>query len=79
MKAHRLALFVLAVAALCTAVQAQKSDFRRMPGYVDLEMIEIPAEAEEVTDIDLGPELLRFASLDDSDDDDLSRVLLGRP
>lgn len=44
-----------------TCVRAGDTDLEKMPGYVDLEKIQIPSDAEEVTDIDLGPEILKMA------------------
>ena len=42
-------------------VMAQDVDITRHPGYVDLEEIRIPDKAGKITDIDLGPALLRLA------------------
>jgi hypothetical protein len=47
--------------ALFVAGAALAGDPSREPGYVDLEWIPIPADAGEVTDIDLSPMLMSFA------------------
>lgn len=50
----------------------QDVDVKKLPGYIDLDKIVIPADAEEVTEIDLGPGLLkmmsRFAGENDESD-----------
>lgn len=46
------------------------------PGYVDLEWIEIPEDADEIQDIDLGPILMSMASdAEESGDDALAQAL----
>ena len=52
-------LLVLGLIAAGTATAAE--DLAKEPGYVDLEWIEIPADADEIKDIDLSPMLLSFA------------------
>jgi len=42
--------------------QALAEDLRGTPGYVDLEWIQIPGDAEEIQDIDLGVVLLGIAA-----------------
>lgn len=51
---------VLAFGLLAAAAGAAP-DITKAPGYVDLEWIEIPADADEIKDIDLSPMLLNFA------------------
>ncbi len=56
----------LAAAALClglllTAAGALAGDVAKEPGYVDLEWIRIPDDADEIKDIDLSPMLMSFA------------------
>ena len=53
------ALLALGLLAAGTAPAAE--DLAKEPGYVDLEWIEIPADADEIKDIDLSPMLLSFA------------------
>jgi hypothetical protein len=53
------ALLVLGLLAAGTSPAAE--DLAKEPGYVDLEWIEIPADADEIKDIDLSPMLLSFA------------------
>ncbi len=45
----------------CITLKAQDPDIKKMPGFVNLEEIEIPGNAGEVTEISLGPPLLRIA------------------
>lgn len=72
----KILLVTLPLIMLLTTPQcamAQDIDVTRMPGYVDLEAIEIPVDAEEVVDIDLGPDLIHVAlGVDEAQD---SRVL----
>ncbi len=57
---------------------AQDDDLKGYPGYVDLDEIEIPEKAGEITEVNLGPALLKLMSMtDDDDDDDLSNTLSG--
>jgi len=48
--------------ALLAGGMAVADDLRKQPGYVDLEWIEIPDDAEEIRDIDLGPALISAAA-----------------
>jgi hypothetical protein len=62
MNSHRTVLATLLLAVLLVAGSAPAADKpSREPGYVDLEWIEIPADAEEIKDIDLSPVLLDLA------------------
>lgn len=45
-----------------TILMAQNYDITKHPGYVDLDQIEIPKGAGDVTEVILGPELLRALS-----------------
>jgi hypothetical protein len=64
---------------VCTwvlAAQAQvEQDITRMPGYVDLERIEIPRDAEEMALVDLTPSLLQLATSTTDEDPELARAL----
>jgi len=60
---------VLAVGLLACAAGAAE-DITKAPGYVDLEWIEIPADADEIKDIDLSPMLLNFAKDAEADGED---------
>ena len=55
---------------ICVTVQAQEIEIEKLAGYVDLEAIEIPVDAKSVTDITLGPALLRIAESFCSDEDE---------
>jgi len=43
-------------------IYGQEVDVTKLPGYVDLERIEIPTEAEDITDINVGSSLLKMAA-----------------
>ena len=71
-------LFVSAVALLfCVVLKAQDPDIKKMPGFVNLEEIQIPGNAGEVTEISLGPPLLRIARTAHNGDKHLSETLEG--
>ena len=53
-KLHLVFLIAISMALSATALAGQLSD---QPGYVDLEFIQIPDDAEEIQDINLGPVL----------------------
>jgi hypothetical protein len=66
-----LLLLVLFVSAL-----AQETDLKKYPGYVNLEEIQIPDKAGDVTEVTLGPALLKLASMvEDDEDEDLDEAL----
>jgi hypothetical protein len=76
MKANILVLALIALLALCLGAQAKDIEVEKLPGYIDLGKIEVPADAEEVVEVDLGPALLRLASQADEDgQDELSQLL----
>ncbi|MGD9549101.1 MAG: DUF4252 domain-containing protein [Candidatus Krumholzibacteriia bacterium] len=65
-----------ALAALLAAGLATASDLDKEPGYLDLEWIKIPADAEEVKDIDLSSMLLSIAAeADEAGDPELAEAL----
>ena len=61
MKTPRALSAALLAVLLLAAGAAAAADLEKEPGYVDLEWIEIPADAAEIKDIDLSPMLLTFA------------------
>jgi hypothetical protein len=76
MKAKPLLLTLLMLSLLGAVAQARDTEVAKLPGYVDLEDIRIPADAEEIRDIDLGPPLLKMAAeADTSRQSALTRVL----
>jgi hypothetical protein len=78
MKTNSLFIASLLLLAFCMSVKAQDVDTTKHPGYINLEDIEIPESAEEVTDIDLGPALLAFAKMGrDKEGKDLEKGLKG--
>ncbi len=72
-------LFVPIFALLfCMVLKAQDPDIKKMPGFVNLEEIQIPGNAGEVTEISLGPPLLRIARTTGANGDKhLSKTLEG--
>jgi hypothetical protein len=58
-----------------TAPAADEPDVKNMPGYVDLERIAVPDEAEELALVDLTPSLLQFATSTSDEDPELARAL----
>lgn len=62
MKRLVLILMTAALSFGVTAVaQVEDVDLEKLEGYIDLEQIEIPVDAKSVTDITLGPALLKLA------------------
>ena len=73
-KSRRLSLLLLS--SLLLTVQATAGGLKDMPGYIDLSWIEIPLDAEEIQDIDLGPVLLGVAAdAEKAGDSDLALAL----
>jgi hypothetical protein len=70
-------LIVAMVFLLICALSAQAQDLSGHPGYVDLDRIQIPVDASEITEVNLGPELLRMAAKMENGDSDLSDTLDG--
>ena len=69
MKMSRLCIPLLVFLIFSMGLPAQEVDLKKHPGYVDLDQIKIPARAENVVDIDLGPALLALMSLGSDDED----------
>jgi hypothetical protein len=66
----------MAIGISAQAKDATEVKIEKLPGYVDLAQIRIPAGAEEVMDIDLGPSLLKIAAKSDpTGDKKLSQAL----
>lgn len=68
-------IVVLLLAAALAAGAATAGDLEKEPGYVDLEWIEIPDDAEEIQDIDLSPMLLSMAKGAEEEDAALMEAL----
>lgn len=67
---------VLGLGLLLTAAGALAGDVAKEPGYVDLEWIRIPDDADEIKDIDLSPMLMSFArDAQENGDDALVQAL----
>jgi hypothetical protein len=78
MKLLRMVMMLALLGIFSTVAVAQKSDLKKRPGYIDLSEIEIPVDAEKVTEISLGPPLLRIArSTGINGDKELSETLEG--
>ena len=80
MRTRDIFLVLIACGLFSTGVVAQDVDITRHPGYIDLEKIRIPENAESVTDIDLGPALLRLAAWAQEEydvDENLTKSLSG--
>ncbi|MCD6117658.1 DUF4252 domain-containing protein [bacterium] len=58
---------LLSVIFIVTGLFAQDTDITRLPGYINLEKIKIPKSASEITDISIGPGLLKLLSGTSSD------------
>jgi hypothetical protein len=55
-------LSTLLALLLLAALPSLAGDLEKEPGYIDLEWIQIPDDAEEIQDIDLGPALISAAA-----------------
>lgn len=76
MKSNSRMMSFLALAILFIAVQASAGSVKDLPGYIDLSWIEIPADAEEIQDIDLGSVLLGVAAdAEEAGDNELAQAL----
>ena len=65
---------VFALLLLAVSAAAQDRQLTKHPGYIDLEDIRIPDDAEDITEIDLGQGLLRLMTLFAEDDDDVKEM-----
>jgi len=66
----RIGLVLLLSLTVCIGVGlGQEADLSKHPGYIDLEKIEIPSTADRVTDISLGPALLKLTEVFYEDED----------
>ena len=78
MKTSRLFVASLLLLVFCVGVQAQDIDLEKHPGYVNLEEIKIPEKSGKITDISLGPALLKIAQwARDDEDENLKKGLSG--
>lgn len=55
-------LLTLLALLLLFALPSVAGDLEKEPGYIDLEWIKIPGDADEIQDIDLGPALISAAA-----------------
>lgn len=70
-----LCLFFLNIPILAFA---QDEDFKKHAGYVDLSAITIPDKAGKITEVFLGPALLKIAAMaEEGEDKDIAEVLSG--
>ncbi len=71
-----LLLIALLLLSAIAAHAAREVDVTSLPGYVDLEWIEIPGDAEEIQDVDLGLVLLGIAAAAEEEaDTELAQAL----
>lgn len=76
MKTIRVSIVVMITLLCAGLLQAQEINLEKHPGYIDFENIRIPSDAISVTDIDLGPALLRLAGMmSDEADEELQKSL----
>lgn len=68
------ALSILLFAVLPVSAQ-EVEDLEKHPGYIDLENIRIPKNAGKITDITLGPALLKIASMFRDSEDETSEMI----
>ena len=67
---------IILLLSLAAGVAAGEQDLKDHPGYIDLDEIEIPGNAGEVTEISLGPAILGFAArMSENGDEDLTENL----
>ncbi len=72
------ALIVTVIFLLFCALSAQaQEDLSGHPGYVDLDRIQIPVDAGNITEVNLGPELLKMAMKMENGDTGLNDTLDG--
>jgi len=74
---RRMYMGICIILILFTRIQAQDIDLKKQPGYIDLEQIQIPHQAVKITNISLGPPLLRIATQTVNGDEELSKTLSG--
>lgn len=77
MTRERLLIGLFVVLTVCLGVHAQEFELEKHPGYIDLEKITIPEKADCVTDITLGPAVLRFMKRMKIDDEDREKGISG--
>jgi hypothetical protein len=73
-------LFIAALillVAFCMNSPAQEIDIEKHSGYINLDNIPVPKSAGKVTDVNIGPGLLKIASTASQEDEDLGKVLSG--
>ena len=77
MKREILLIAALLLVAFCMNSVAQEIDIEKHSGYINLDSIPVPKSAGKVTDVNIGPELLKIASTVAQEDEDLGEVLSG--
>jgi hypothetical protein len=69
------ALFIMLIFG-AAAVTAQEQDISKHPGFIDLSEIKIPGYSAKITDISLGPALLKVAAdLEEGGGEELGKTL----
>ena len=64
---------LIALFAFGGALAQDEDVLKKHPGYIDLEKIKIPIDAEEVTDINIGPGLLHMLAAFEGEDDEMDK------
>ena len=77
MKRKILFIAALLLVTVCMNSAAQEIDIEKHSGYINLDSIPIPKSAGKVTDVNIGPELLKIVSTASQEDEDLGKVLSG--
>ena len=78
MKALRFVTALTLLLFWSTSVVAQEVDLKDRPGYIDLSEIKIPVDSDEITEISLGPPLLRMITqFQENGDEELTETLEG--
>jgi hypothetical protein len=78
MRAMRVCLSWFLFPVILLPLYAQESELKQYPGYVNFDEIKVPDKAGEVTEITLGPAMLKLAAMtSENDDEDLTELLAG--
>jgi len=77
MKHQFISRILIVTAMTLLTLPATAGALKNTPGYIDLEWIKIPADADEIQDIDLGAVLLGIAANDEENQDEAFLKALG--
>lgn len=69
---------IIAILLMLSVPVHAAGDLKKLPGYFNIEKLEPPKNAEEITEVDLGPEVLKGAlGVDALEDPELVKMLEG--